>query len=192
MKLPVTDRRRARAGGALFALLLLSAGGCRPDEPSGNAAAPAAPRQYCATLAGRSTCFDEKIAYLPDRKGFLLELPLGALDAPCNRTRHLYHSVMVLFAEEALPDPAAIRRNNRDWDPGSTVTEFGPGDYLFQASTAEFEECQPAKGGPARIACTRHAAWNGLRIDFTHDQQCQAEARAFARTLEQILRSARR
>lgn len=167
--------------------------GCFSDTSNGKGSNQAVkPKQHCAQVVGERYCFDYDLAYLPNKDGVLLQLPLGALDAECNRSRELYPFVMVLFSEGHIPDPEVLRRNNRDWNQDATIEIFGKKDFLFRNSQSEYEECDPSKGGPPRITCQRTSNWGGAYLDFGYDQQCRAEVREFARKLEEFIEKARK
>lgn len=165
--------------------------GCHPAQVKGDDKSNSQQaRQHCAIVVGERYCFDYKLTIVPGKEGVLLELPLGALDSSCNRTREIYPFESVLFTEGHIPDPEVLRRNNRDWDPEATINQFEQRDFLFRNSIAEYEECYPSKGGPPRITCQHTANWGGAYLKFGYDRQCKAEAKQFARDLEDMIEEA--
>jgi hypothetical protein len=181
----MSERFGARFRNAVAVVLVLPAiFACRPlDEVVGGPAEDRpAKGDVCASVDGKTYCFDRELVYVLGDDGFLLQLPLNELNHECNRDRKLYPFVHVLFSSGS-PPPVENFRNERA-DQRIRVVE--PKDFFFRNSSLETEVCESAPGRGVML-CQRRSHWGTARLDFGYDEQCASQARRYAQNLESFI-----
>lgn len=145
-------------------------------------------QEGCQIIDGKKYCFPRNLIYTSGKGGFLFEMPLGALDDACNRSRKLYPFVNVLFSEGHIP----THEVTKEIYPKDKVKVFKKEGFLFRGSIGEYDHCYFSKDGRNREICDRTVNWRGIYLSFEYDAQCFIEVREFSKNLEKFLERGRR
>ena len=169
---------------ASFCLIVMWGGQCTEAKSQADS-----DRLVCEDLSDGRYCFSQELVSSSGDDGFLLELPLGALDDPCYSSRETWGVATVLFGDFRMPD------RTYPISPSQSATNaerrvVDPSDHYFEASQYEVETCHSGKL-IAGTFCTLDSSWNGMRLRFRFYRECGPLAKEFAKDLEESVADSR-